>query len=427
MTQDNAVPTPAALPRPASSSRAAQFGRIADDGQAFVRTTTGDICVGQWAAGTPDEGLAFFTRRYDDLVTEVELTERRLRDGHVPPEQAEAVAQRVRDALREPTCIGDLAALQQRVDSLAELVVKTREVRAAERAQARQAAMRQRLALAEEAEKLTDSTAWRATTSRFAEIVEAWKTLPRGDRGTDQELWKRLSTARSAFDKRRRGHFIERDSQRKEAMAAKRSLITRAEGLATSTDWSGTGKAFKALLDEWKRAPRAGRADEDKLWRRFKAAQDAFFAARAAEEDAKDAELQVNVAPKEALLAEAQALNVVNDPKAARRALRDIQRRWDQIGSLPRKANADFERRLSAVDEALRRAEQTAWKSTNPEGLARAESTVHAFQSALERLQAQREKAAERGDQQAVARLEQDIAQTTALMGAAAKAASDFR
>lgn len=427
MTQHNAVPTPAALPRPTSGLRAAEFGRIADDGAAFVRTESGEVCVGQWAAGTPAEGMAFFVRRYEDFVTEVELTERRLSDGHMAPEQAEAVAQRIRDALHEPTCIGDLHALHRRVDSLAGLIAKTREVRSTERAQARQAAMQQRLTLAEEAEKLANSTAWRATTARFAEIVEEWKTLPRGDRGTDQELWKRLSAARSGFDKRRRAHFIERDSQRKEVMAAKRSLIARAEELAASTDWPGTSKAFKGLLDEWKRAPRAGRTDEDKLWRRFKAAQDTFFAARTAADEAKDAELQVNFAPKEALLMEAESLNVVEDPKAARRALRDIQRRWDQIGDLPRKTNAGFERRLGAVDEALRRTEQKAWKSTNPEGLARAESTVHAFQSALDRLQSERVKAAESGNQQAVARIEQNIAQTTALMGAAAKAASDFR
>jgi len=427
MTQHNAVPTPAALPRPASGSRAAQFGRIAENGEAFVRTESGEVCIGHWAAGTPQEGMAFFIRRYEDLVTEVELAERRMSDGHMPPEQAEAVAQRIRDALREPACIGDLQALQQRVDSLAGLIVKTRETRSAERAEARRAAMAQRLALAEEAEKLANSTTWRATTARFADIVDEWKTLPRGDRATDQDLWKRLSTARSGFDKRRRAHFIERDAQRKEAMSAKRALIARAEELATSTDWSGTSKAFKGLLDEWKRAPRGGRTDEDKLWRRFKAAQDRFFEARTAAEDAKDAELQVNVGPKEALLVEAESLNVVEDPKAARRALRDIQRRWDQIGDLPRKSNATYERRLSAVDEALRRAVQKAWKSTNPEGLARAESTVHAFQSALERLQSERDKAAERGDQQKVARIEQDIAQTTALMGAASKAASDFR
>ena len=427
MTQPHAVPTPAALPRPASSSRAAEFGRIADDGQAFVTTEHGEVCVGQWAAGTPEEGLAFFARRYEDLATEVDLAERRLSEGHMPPEQAEAVAVRVQDMLREPTCIGDLSALQRKTAALVDLTAKARELRSAERAAAKQAAMVQRESLATEAEKLATSTAWRATTERFAAIVEEWKTLPRGDRGTDQELWKRLSAARSTFDKRRRAHFIERDAQRKEAMSAKRALITRAETLATSTDWAGTTKALKGLVDEWKRAPRGSRADEDKLWRRFKAAQDAFFSARAAADQAKDAELDGNVAPKEALLKEAEAIAVTDDPKAARRALRDIQRRWDQVGDLPRSSRPGMERRLSSVEEAIRRAEQKAWKSANPEGLARAESTVQAFEEALNRLHADRAKAADRGDQRAVERIDANITQTTALMAAAAKAASDFR
>jgi hypothetical protein len=427
MTHPPAVPTPAALPRPAPGPRAAEFGHIAEDGQAFVKTEQGDVCVGQWAAGTPEEGLAFFARRYDDLATEVDLAERRLREGHMPPEQAEAVAARVREVLREPTCIGDLAALQRKVDGMIELVATARQARSAERAAARQAAMARREALAVEAEALATSTSWRVTTERFAAIVEEWKTLPRGDRATDQELWKRLSTARSAFDKRRRAHFIERDAQRKEALTAKRALIARAEALATSTDWAGTTKALKGLTEEWKRAPRGSRADEDKLWRRFKAAQDTFFAARTAADDAKDAELEGNVAPKEALLVEAEAIAIAEDPKAARRTLRDIQRRWDQIGDLPRSARARFERRLNTVEEAIRRAEQKAWKSANPEGLARAESTVNAFESALTRLQVDRQKAVERGDQVAVERIDANIAQTTALMAAAAQAASDFR
>jgi hypothetical protein len=427
MTQPPAVPTPAALPRPAPGSRAAEFGRIAEDGQAFVKTEQGEVCVGQWAAGTLHEGLAFFARRYDDLATELDLAERRLRDGHMPPEQAEAVASRVRDMLREPTCIGDLAALQRKVDSLVDLTGAAREMRSAERAAARQAAMAQRQGLAEEAEKLATSSAWRVTTERFAAIVDEWKALPRGDRATDQELWKRLSAARSAFDKRRRAHFIERDAQRKEALAAKRALIARAEALTSSTDWAGTTKALKSLVDEWKRAPRGSRVDEDKLWRRFKAAQDTFFAARTAADEAKDAQFDVNVGPKEALVVEAEAIAIADDPKAARRALRDIQRRWDQIGDLPRSSRARLERRLSSVEEAIRRAEQKAWKSANPEGLARAESTVHAFEEALTRLQEDRGKAAQRGDQRAVERFDADIAQMTALMSAAAKAASDFR
>ena len=44
-------------------------------------------------------------------------------------------------------------------------------------------------------------------------------------------------------------------------------------------DWTPTAGAFKRLMDEWRRAGRAGRQDDDALWERFKAAQDAFHVA----------------------------------------------------------------------------------------------------------------------------------------------------
>ena len=53
-------------------------GRIAEDGTVYVRTAEGEREVGSWQAGTPEEGLAHFIRRYDDLATEVGLLETRL-------------------------------------------------------------------------------------------------------------------------------------------------------------------------------------------------------------------------------------------------------------------------------------------------------------------------------------------------------------
>ena len=55
------------------------WGRIAEDGTVYVRTADeGERVVGSWQAGTPEEGLAHFVRRYDDLATEVGLLETRL-------------------------------------------------------------------------------------------------------------------------------------------------------------------------------------------------------------------------------------------------------------------------------------------------------------------------------------------------------------
>ena len=188
----------------------------------------------------------------------------------------------------------------------------------ARKAEQREAALVVRRALADEAESLRDSTSWKATTERYAAIVEEWKALPRGDRGAEQELWQRISSARTAFDKRRRAHFSELDGQRKDALTRKRDLIAQAEALSTSTDWQRTSKQLRDLMADWKNAPRASRTDEDKLWKRFKSAQDAFYAARTAAEDAEQESLRSNVPAKEALVAEAERLLPVTDLKAAK-------------------------------------------------------------------------------------------------------------
>jgi hypothetical protein len=62
-----------------------QWGRIDDDGTVFVRTSSGERVIGSWQAGDAEAGLAYYTRRYDDLATEVTLLEQRLTSGAADP------------------------------------------------------------------------------------------------------------------------------------------------------------------------------------------------------------------------------------------------------------------------------------------------------------------------------------------------------
>ncbi|HAN70712.1 MAG TPA: DUF349 domain-containing protein [Actinobacteria bacterium] len=424
---ENGVPTPAALrpPTPVSAARVpspaapaaptasnpAAFGHVDPDGTVHLHAPEGDIVVGQWAAGDPSEGLAFFGRKYDDLVVEVELVSVRLADGRASGEQADSVVTKVREALAARSFVGDVRALEAKCDALAEAAALAREANRARRAAEREAALADRRRLADEAESLSGSTAWKATTERYAALVEEWKVLPRGDRAAEQELWKRISAARTSFDKRRRAHFSELDTQRKDIVAGKRALIERAEGLATSTDWQRTGKQLRDLLDEWKALPRASRSDEDRLWKRFKAAQDAFYAARTAAQEASEEELRVHVPAKEALLTEAEALLPVTDLAAAKKALRGIQDRWEKAGDVPRSERGRLEGRLKKVEDAVRSQEEAAWS--------RSTGTVatDAFAQALERLEAKRDAATARGDAKAAAEFEAQISSTRALMG----------
>jgi hypothetical protein len=129
-------------------------------------------------------------------------------------------------------------------------------------------------------------------------------------------------------------------------------------------------------MTQWKAAGRAGRDDEEALWTRFRAAQDTFFAARSGTFAERDAGQRENLERKEALVAEAEALLPVSDLTSARRALRSISERWEAIGHVPRGDRDRIESRLRRVEEAVRSAEDSEWRRTNPEARARAEATV---------------------------------------------------
>ena len=399
-----AAPAPRPAPPPGVSTAPAEpsepWGRVDEQGAVFVRTPGGPEAerkVGEWLAGEPGAGLAFYGRKYQALVVEVELLERRIADGTTAPDEAMAAIGKLREQVDEPHCVGDLAALRARLDTLVAAAHDQRARRKADREAAKAKAKAAREKLVEEAERLAESTQWKATGDRFKALIEEWRAAPHTDRGYEQELWKRLSHARSTFEKRRRAWFAERDQKRGEAVAVKEKIVKEAEALATSKDWGPTSTAFRSLMQRWKAAGPATRDAEQTLWTRFKAAQDTFFTARSAVLDERDAEHQKNLEAKQKLADEAEALLPVKDLGAARTALRSIQDRWADIGHVPRADKQAIERRLQAVESEVRRAEDARWKQTNPEAKARAEATIDQLTSSIAKLEADREKAAAAG------------------------------
>src|SRR5215207_8712075 len=96
-----------------------EWGRVDAEGTVYVRTAEGERAVGSWHAGTPEEGLAHYIRRYDDLATEVSLLESRLASGAGDPKATLAHATALQGSLGEVAVVGDLAAIESRLTELA--------------------------------------------------------------------------------------------------------------------------------------------------------------------------------------------------------------------------------------------------------------------------------------------------------------------
>ncbi|WP_410820845.1 DUF349 domain-containing protein [Micromonospora sp. 050-3] len=344
------------------------FGRVDADGTVYVKTTEGERVVGSWQAGAPEEGLAHFARRFADLVTEVDLTEARLKSGAADAGHSLSTIRRIRTTLPEANVVGDIDALAARLDKLATLAEeKAGEARAARDA-ARGEALARKTALVEEAEKLAaESTGWKTAGDRLKEILDEWKTIRGVDKKADGELWKRFAAARDGFTRRRGAHFASLDSQRKQAQTAKEELVAEAEKLSDSTDWAAAANQLKDLMTQWKAAPRASKEAEQKLWERFRGAQDAFFSRRSEVFSARDNEQRGNLERKQALIVEAEALDIDADPKGAQAKLREIQAQWHEAGRVPREAAAGLERRLRVIDDKVRDVMDSAWRRTTKE------------------------------------------------------------
>lgn len=426
---DVATPTPKATDSTDANTptpEATDFGRVDEQGNVYVTTTSGERLVGQWPQGDPTAALAFYRKRYDGLTVEVGLLEQRIRAGALSPEEATSSTAVVRQHVNEAQAVGDLQSLLSRLDSLQPLIDKARENRKAERAAKAAEAKTVKEKLVSDAEKLADGEDWRNGANRLRELLATWKALPRIDKSSDDALWHRFSSARTTYTRRRKQHFADLHEQREAAMQVKEKLVKEAEAVSDSADWGDTARAYRDLMTRWKAAGPAHKDVDDALWKRFRAAQDTFFSAREAANTAIDQEYAANADVKRALLVEAEALLPVTDAKAARDAFRGLADRWDEAGKVPRADMKDLEGRFKKVEQAVRGAEDDRWRRSNPEARARADETVAKLETSIASLEGSLAKAQVAGNDKAAAQARADIEARQLWLDQARKSQQEF-
>lgn len=404
----------------------ASFGRVDSDGTVYVRTTGGERSVGQVPDVPAEEALSFFVRRFEALDLEVSLLETRVRTGTVSPDDALSAIRIVLGSINEAHAVGDFDDLLNRLNALLPMIEQRKAERKAQRAKASEQTRLAKEKFVTEAERLAGGNDWRGGVNRFRSLLDQWKALPRLDRTTDDELWHRFSAARTTYTRRRKAQFSQQAEQRDTARVAKEKLVAEAEALAGSTDWGPTTGTYRELMTRWKAAGPAPRGVDEALWQRFRAAQDTFFAAKAATLAEQDTEFKANQEAKEALLAEGEQLLPVRDLAAAKAGYRDLLQRWHEIGKVPRDAIKPLDARLRAIESAIKQSEDDRWKRTNPEARARAEETAAKLQAQIDTLEAKAAKAKARGDGKAAREAEASAATYREWLAQAHKAVADF-
>jgi hypothetical protein len=110
------------------------FGRVAEDGTVYVRTSHGEKAVGSYPGKSAEEALAYFVRKFEVLAAEVALLAARIKSGAMVPSDAYAAVKKLRDQVKELNGVGDLDALASSVEQIEPLIEGHREAYEAKKA-----------------------------------------------------------------------------------------------------------------------------------------------------------------------------------------------------------------------------------------------------------------------------------------------------
>ena len=197
-----------------------------------MRTADAERKIGSWQVGEPEEALAFFGRKYDDLAVQVDLLEQRLASGAAAPDETpERRPQAPRGACR--------GTRDRRPRGAVPTAWTPSTIRwpngapsDAQNAPGAGGGRDRKEHIVGQAEAIAESDDWRHGADRLRTLLEEWKALPRLDRATDDVLWRRFSSARTHYTRRRKTHFAEVAERRDQARAAKEEIVVEAEAFA---------------------------------------------------------------------------------------------------------------------------------------------------------------------------------------------------
>ncbi|MBQ7610000.1 MAG: DUF349 domain-containing protein [Bacteroidales bacterium] len=179
------------------------------------------------------------------------------------------------------------------------------------------------------AQEIASSNEWNAISKKIEDIQKEWRSIGFASKKDNQKIYDRFRAACDAFYGRKRDFYSQYKDSMNENLDKKLAIIEKAEALKESKEWKKTTDLFIELQKEWKEIGAVPRKKSEQLWKRFRAACDAFFDAKAKEGKA-DNEFYANLKAKRALIEEIQAFEGSDEA-----AMQDFAARWQAIGFVP--------------------------------------------------------------------------------------------
>jgi hypothetical protein len=197
-----------------------------------------------------------------------------------------------------------------------------------------------KIALCEKVEEIANSEIltfadFREKSDAILECQKLWRTLGFAPKKHNNKIYQRFRTACDIFFEKKRAFFAESKETQVKNLQLKTELCMKAEALQESTDWKETTEMLIRLQKEWKDIGPVPKKFSEKIWKRFRKACDTFFTRKTEYFAGRDTSYEDNLTAKLALLEELESFDPGEDMNAGFEKLKDIQKRWTEIGYVP--------------------------------------------------------------------------------------------
>ena len=198
--------------------------------------------------------------------------------------------------------------------------------------------------------EVKSSNEWNQLSSEIEEIQKKWRTIGFATKKENQKIYDRFRAACDKFFARKREYYSQFKDSMNENMDKKIALIEKAEALKDSKEWKKTTEALIELQKQWKEIGAVPRKKSEQLWKRFRAACDAFFTER--DKNSKpENDYYGNLKAKRALIDEINAYES-KGAEADQEAAREFAEKWRAIGFVPYKEKENVQKAYSEAFQA---------------------------------------------------------------------------
>lgn len=182
---------------------------------------------------------------------------------------------------------------------------------------------------------ITSDKSWKKHTQIIIDLQKEWRNIGFAPKSDNEKIWAEFKSAADQFFNAKSAFYLKVKEGYDKNKERKEKLVEQAERLINSDDHRQTAQTLTNLQKEWRNIGSAHHRDEQRLWKKFRAACNSFFENKKNQQKQDSVDQKENLDKKNAVIEKIKVLKASEDQKDSMTAIDALITEFNQIGFVP--------------------------------------------------------------------------------------------